>query len=358
MKRIRLFCGLCCAALAVTVGAEARPHSPREVARQLLADDFAALNRGEKSLSDVAANACLLAEQAEIAVQEVLLAGAVRLYERAGDAKGEADARQRLDVLRRPFVTHGDEAVLRLGRFGDIAFVHCPTGTVDLPRNDRGTQSTRVRLTRPYWIMKYPLTCRAAAFYSPLIAWTNEVTRQGESPYATPNRMQAEQVMRCFTERLGDKLPQGYVVRLPTVAEWEYAFHAGGGPTSFLDLRQEHHDDALGTRIFYDYDLAEPQRRKLHNAWGIGDWCWQEKLLDAIDERLVPNGHSGEKGVFQTYLLPPPTTLENPVHVCTNEHAGTLIRMPAWARWKVAMRDFENDWCPLRFVIAPAIPGF
>jgi len=338
--------------LAASVGATVS-RTPREVARQLLADDFAALNRGELSLAEVGTNACRLAESAELSVREVLLAGAVRLHARAGDGKGLSVARRRLEELRQPFAMQGDEAVLRLGELGELVFVRCPTGAVDLVHHIQGTESTRVRLTRPYWIMKYPLTRRQAAFYPPLEPPTKD---KRESAYECLNRVQAERLCAYFTERFGSRLPPGHVIRLPTLAEWEYAFHAGGGPDAFADLRTVHHRDALGSRIYYDYGLDEPRRQKLCNAWGIGDWCLQEKVLDVVDARLLSRGSSGGEGFFQVRTLPPPVTREDPVYTCTNEHAVALIRMPSWARWKAATRAFGKDYCPFRLVIAQPVP--
>ena len=107
--------------------------SPREEARRLLADDFAALNRGEKTLAEVGERARRLAETAETPeLSETLLAGAVRLFERAGEAVQVVETRQRLADCRHPFQVAGDTAVLKLGAFGEIDFVRCPTGTVDL----------------------------------------------------------------------------------------------------------------------------------------------------------------------------------------------------------------------------------
>ena len=107
--------------------------SPREEARRLLAADFAALNRGTKTLAQVGDRARRLAETAETQeLSETLLAGAVRLFERAGEGARAVEARQRLEDCRHPFRVSGDAAVLKLGAFGEIDFVRCPTGTVDL----------------------------------------------------------------------------------------------------------------------------------------------------------------------------------------------------------------------------------
>jgi len=186
MTRRGLVC--VCAAVLLASAVPAASRTPRAVARELLAADFAALNRGERSLAAVGSNACLLAESADLALREVLLAGAVRIYERAGDHGGLAAARERLEVLRRPFVTQGDEAMLRLGEFGQVAFVRCPAGPVDVVRHIQGTELTSVRVTRPYWIMKYPLTRRESAFFPPLNPPPGTLDEKGWSAYVCVNR--------------------------------------------------------------------------------------------------------------------------------------------------------------------------
>lgn len=71
-------------ALLLCLAFNAFALTPREEARRLLADDFAALNRGEKTLVEIGERARSLAETAETPeLSEVLLSGAVRLFERA-----------------------------------------------------------------------------------------------------------------------------------------------------------------------------------------------------------------------------------------------------------------------------------
>ena len=102
-------------------------------------------------------------------------------------------------------------------------------------------------------------------------------------------------------------------LRLPTLAEWEHAYHAGTTDPSdpFFDLGHVHQGDAVYRAIAYDYDRQDPQRTKRLNAWGIGDWCGQEKVVDTFD---------------------PATLVRDAVR-------GTS--------------DFGEDWCPFRLVIAP-----
>ena len=97
-----------------------------------------------------------------------LLTGAVRLFERAGADAQAAAARKRLEDCRHPFRVSGDAATLKLGEFGEIDFVRCPTGTVELVLAWPKVRTQAVTISRPYWITKYPLTRRQTAFFSPL----------------------------------------------------------------------------------------------------------------------------------------------------------------------------------------------
>ena len=73
--------------------------SPREEARRILAEDFAALERGETTLAQVGVRARTCAETAATPeLSAMLLAGAVRLFERAGDEESAAAARRQLEA--------------------------------------------------------------------------------------------------------------------------------------------------------------------------------------------------------------------------------------------------------------------
>lgn len=64
----------------------------------LLASDFTALNSGAKTLAEVGKHARRLAETAEtLELSATLLAGAIRLFERAGEEAHAGEARQRLE---------------------------------------------------------------------------------------------------------------------------------------------------------------------------------------------------------------------------------------------------------------------
>lgn len=327
----------------------------REEARRLLADDFAALNRGGMTLVQVGERARQLAETAQTAeLSETLLAGAVRIFERAGEKERVDATRRRLEDCRHPFQVSGDTAVLKLGTFGEIDFVRCPTGMVEIVLQWPKVRTRNVAISRPYWIAKYPLTRRQAAFFSPLDPQKGATPENRTDDYACINRTMAEGLTDHFTRYFAHVLPTNAVVRLPTLAEWEHAYHAGTKDPSdpFFDLKHVHQGDAVYRAIAYDYDRQDPQRTKRLNAWGIGDWCGQEKVLDTFDpSTLVKDAVRGTSDFYLVQSLPDLPSATDPCFSYAGTNRVSLIRLPFWCRWKVASADFGEDWCPIRLVI-------
>ncbi len=333
-------------------------EAERQEVKRILADNFAALRRGKKSLAYLAEKSLNLSEEAASDIRRrILLDGAVRIFTRIGDTKRAQEAKMRLKAILHPFAVSGDEAVLHLGKYGNITFAHCPTGTLDLVTDRMTAKTIPVTLTKPYWIMKFPLTRRESSLYPPLDPPPGTVTEDGFASYVCLNRSQAEGLCEYFTQRFRDALPDGYEVRLPTLAEWEYAYHARtqDGRSPFFDLRYIHINDDTSHAVQYDYDRHQPRRRKLVNDWGIGDWCGQEKVWDSLNPATV-KVHENDSPDFHTInALPPLASLTDPYFDYQEDDRLTLIRMPFWARWKVARISYNRDWCPIRLVIAPAI---
>lgn len=245
---------------------------------------------------------------------------------------------------------------LDLGTFGKLEFVACPTGSVDLVTHWRNGETRSVVLSEPYWITRYPITRRESAFYPPLDPKAVEISEDEMNAYVCLNHLQTEALTRYFTTRFAKVLPEGYEIRLPTLAEWERAFHADATDPRdpYADLTHIHVDDEVTEAICHNYDRKDQPRTKRLNAWGIGDWCGQEKVFDTFTpDELEKSGYEEHPQCFHVTALPQST---NTYWYSTSSNRVSMIRMPFWVRWAACSQDFAEDWCPIRLVIGPKLP--
>ena len=85
MKAILTFClgFMMCFAAA---GAAAEYENARQEVKKLLAEDFAALNKGKITLAEFGERTCALAGKSSVTVKRrILYEGAKRIFERAGE---------------------------------------------------------------------------------------------------------------------------------------------------------------------------------------------------------------------------------------------------------------------------------
>jgi formylglycine-generating enzyme required for sulfatase activity len=113
-------------------------------------------------------------------------------------------------------------------------------------------------------------------------------------------------------ERDAGRLPLGYVYRLPTEAEWEYATRAGS--TTRFSFGESHTNISQFAWIFLpgERNTAQPVGQLRANPWGLFDvhgnaaeWCldagvypyplWEvvDPLASGTDWRVVRGGHNG-----------------------------------------------------------------
>jgi formylglycine-generating enzyme required for sulfatase activity len=140
------------------------------------------------------------------------------------------------------------ELAQRTEQFGTPAGYFCSVrpDTYQIGRWEKNRAGADITLPA-FWIARFPIT---VAQYAPFVAagygpdaerwWTKEgwqwkgrrtrPYRWNEAPYDGPNQpvigvtwYEAAAFCAWLTERLQDVLPDGYVIRLPTEAEWEAA---------------------------------------------------------------------------------------------------------------------------------------
>ena len=231
--------------------------------------------------------------------------------------------------------------------------VWCPSGSFIMgsPNTEPNRQSNEgpqlmVTLTDGFWISKYEMT--QGEFESVYGLNPSKFTGDTNRPVEQVNWFDAMQFCVRLTEqeRLLGRLPAGYVYRLPTEAEWEYAARAGtttaysfGDDYLTGDPYAWHVGDSGGT--------THSVGTRLPNPWGLFDMHGNvaELCLDS----------------FWNY---PGGSVTNPVGVTT----GTLktFRAPAWDFGFVYARsatrfsydaNYGDDSVGFRVVLAKVKPG-
>lgn len=181
---------------------------------------------------------------------------------------------------------------LALGGGVEMDFCACPAGSFMMSNLDK-TACHKVTITRPFWIAATPVTARQLRLEFPN-AERDESAKTMESTFTNmivACKMQGGTV-REYIQRLNMRyalsLPPGYMFRLPTEAELEYAIREGGA-------RMPRHDDvwldaketkclmaSAGLEYRDDLRLAP---KSGGNAWGLTTlWTDSEQtVLDTVD---------------------------------------------------------------------------
>ena len=130
----------------------------------------------------------------------------------------------------KPSGTRPADKKFNLAKGIDVEMVACPAGTFKMsnaPGGPNGDGTHEVKLTRTYWIAS---SCVTRAMYKAFEAdYDKDEKKDGEKKLddLVTGYARAEAFANWLNKRFQSKLPRGYVFRLPSEAEWEYAMNTG-----------------------------------------------------------------------------------------------------------------------------------
>ena len=197
---------------------------------------------------------------------------------------------------------------------------------------------TQVTISKPFWIGRTEVTQQQ---WQTLMSANPSKFKAPARPVENISWEQAMEFCDLLTawERNAGRLPAGYVYRLPTEAQWEYACRAG---------TTGHHagdPDALGWNKNNSNRSTQPVGQKQANAWGLHDmhgnvaeWCLDFKfgeypggaVTDFVSQGVARTKRGGNWG-------------DHPINTAS------------WARHFVADDDI-SEFTGMRVALVPDVP--
>lgn len=212
------------------------------------------------------------------------------------------------------------EIDLRLVNGAKMTFCAVPKGKFTMSNvPGQEDKSHKVELTYAFWMSKYCVTSEQRRDFGKYdcegTCRTVEKAFPGDPVYCAFNRKEWEAYCRFLTERYRAQIPEGYVFRLPTEAEYEWVFIADE-KTEVRTVNTKHNPGDRkvmdrfakrmkrdGLSLVRDMDgrgfvgpanlclggISEPNVWGIHDVW-LDDWTqWTADLYD-YDGKGVPGG--------------------------------------------------------------------
>lgn len=270
---------------AVAMPTKAELQKAQTMVNDVTAADVAALKAKSKTSAEVAAKHMELAGQAGSEAEKyLLLQGAFKLYAKAGDYDAAANV---IEKLQAEISDYDPEVTVEL----------CGAEFIRKMREN------------------------APRLYAPSMAILEGYCAE-------------------LSDSLKSALPPGYVVRVPSIAEWEYAYHAGSDDPD---------DQPFGTLLRSYWGVFKHGAESPKNRWGLCEFHDVEKVLDRIDRKdLQPFGKEGKR----VARLPPSNEREDLFYWTSD-----LTAAPYLSRWPVGerlwMESAHDHLAPVRLVIGP-----
>ena len=320
----------------------------REAVHSLLAEDFSKLNAGRCTLVDVADHVAELASASNSpAMSRVLQEGAFNIYRKAGELQRAAERRV-------PFW-------IKLGTDAEFEFAACPAGSFMMGCNDNPKSEGfrhKVKITRPFWMARYQTTKRLYDMFRKVQWMLDEEKLYGgmDTPIGGIPRGRIEEFCEFLTSQNVRCIPDGYVFRLPTDAEWEYALNANCEDaedpyvrfrlgdqsvideisvtlTSVNDFRKSRGLDPVSGKSWIGPVFAVGKRRP--NSWGIYDMLGngREFVLDTIPRGKIDLSY-GEGVIGQSHDFGWQSEETDPVRCSAETNRLFMLRGgPRWGRF-------------------------
>ena len=220
----------------------------------------------------------------------------------------------------------GKPITLNLGKGAKIEFIGCPAGEfmMGLPNTSQSkahdhTRSYyhKVKITRPFWLAKYRTTHEMWNAYQKVKLTKADKVLGGMKCTHRATDDAILEFCAWLTKKCRSSLPRGYVVRVPTEAEWEYVYKGGATDKDLIYAKAYYHGTGRGVdfisnplynqiAVHYDSDVVPklnaarislnpefpisiPVGTKQPNAWGFYDMLGAggEMMQDCFDRNKL-----------------------------------------------------------------------